>query len=63
MWQALIGMGNMEDEKQTKVTLVRVVCKYIFPKVKFTLDHDFNADGMPYKKCHKHMTKCGGKQP
>jgi fructose-1,6-bisphosphatase/sedoheptulose 1,7-bisphosphatase-like protein len=30
--QALIGTGNMEDENQTKVTLVRVVLNYIFFK-------------------------------
>jgi hypothetical protein len=58
--QALIGTGNMEDKKQSQKRLVRVVCNYIFPKVKFTLDHDFDADGMLYKKCCKHMSKCGG---
>jgi hypothetical protein len=47
-------MGNMEDEKQTKATLARDVCNYIVSKVKFTLDHDFDADGMLYKKCRKH---------
>ncbi len=40
--------------------LARVVRKYIFQKVKFTLDHDFDVDGMLCKKCRKHMTKCGG---
>jgi hypothetical protein len=38
--QVLIGKGNMEDKKQTKATLARVVHNYIFPKGKFTLDHE-----------------------
>jgi len=57
--QALVETGNMEDEGQLKSTLVRVVRTYIFPKMKFALDHDFLVDGVLYKKIRKKMTQRG----
>lgn len=51
----------MEDEKETKKTLAAVVRNYIFPKVKFTGDSDFDVEGVLFKKCRKHMEQKTGR--
>ena len=58
--QALEETGHASTDKAMDATVARIARVHIFPKVKFTVESDFDADRKLFKVCARKYVKGGG---